>query len=338
MSTQGVPIVSGPNGQRDKACLLQAIECRYAIPASEEAIGGARFSLWKVEAPLPGAPPRFSPAFFALVVLGCLGLLVLGSWVAGRIRQGDFLTGQIFAVGLFVALYGGMFAVALVRRRQKPVPLAPDTPPNGIPLRAVACLAGIRRRGRSVGWLWFEGDHMRFRGAGFDFDLRRGDFRTEGPLLKVFRRNGLAGLLAPEGVSEYLLFLTPGQVAGSQFVRDRSRWSELEPDFEVWESGTSTDEPPLFPPIRPVPTLPARLGWPSFVVPPLFMGGILGFAALVLPIEPTNGEPPPSPGSLALAGSLFGLLWPLLLWSSDRTAQAYTREADRSVRTAAERL
>lgn len=130
------------------------------------------------------------------------------------------------------------------------------------------------------------------------------------------------------------MLLTPGVIASGAFTMDRTLWTDLQPEFETWESGTSTHGPSLFPPIRPVPTTPARLRWTAFVAPSLLMGALLAFAGLVLPMEPTNGRPARSPGELALAGVALGWLWPFVLFIGDRTAKTYAREADRAVREA----
>ena len=329
MKRESLPLVSGANGETDEADRAE-IECRWRTSAPEERIGEVRFSLWKTDAPLQAKPYRFSPAFFSVAILGSFSFIAVGAWVAGRIRQGDFLLGQIFGIGLFVAIYGSMIVAVIASRRTKRHVGEVSPPPEGFPSTGIACHAYVCRRGRCVGWLWFEGDLMIFCGAGFDFQLRREDFKGRVPLVKALRSGGGSPLKRPKGVSEYLLFLTPGVIVDGAFAPDRSLWKTLEADFAAWESGSYSTGPSLFPPIRPVPTVPATLRWTSVVILPLFMGALLGFAALVLPIEPTNGKSPPSPWNLALAGAAFGLMWPLILWTSDRTGKTYAREANRA--------
>ena len=295
-------------------------------------IGGVRYSLWKTDEPLAARAPRFSRAFFLTTILGTAGLLAVASWVAGRIRQGDFLLGNVFVVTLCITLYGVPVFLVWQQRRRRPLVGVPEMPPRELPPDAVATFAVLRGRGRCLGWLWIDRDHLRFRGAGFDFDLKREDLATKGALGRKLRAVVL--LRRPKGISDHRLYLHPGSIVDGAFVSDPSRWSGLEARIVEWERRAPSHEPSLLPPLRPVPTRRATVGVGQILFPMLFMGLIVGMAGVFI----SNNVPPPSggrsPWTLAAAGALYGLMWPFLLWTSDSTARGYEREAEKAKRRA----
>lgn len=320
------------NGESDPALTTAGLARRCGTPAPTERIGNAAYSLWKVERPLESRSPRFSRAFVAAILCGSLALLALGRWVAERTRAGDFLAAKAFGIALLAVVYLGPIAVLILLRRRPKAVGEPWTPPRDVPRGAVAFLAGSRARGRSVGWLGFERDLMAFRGAGFDFRLRREDFAPKGKLLRQFRGGASVPLRRPKGITNHGLRLTPGRITDAGFVADPKLWKEMEAAFTSWESGAFTSEPSLFPPVRPAPTVRPTLGWQDIVAPPIFMGLLFGSAGFLLPLPATPDGSPRSPYPLAVAGVLLGVVWPLLLWTTHLASRSTAREADRAAR------
>lgn len=321
-------LVRGANGEGDELS-PEEVERRLLTPAPVERIGEFAFSLWKVNAPLPSRPFRFSRGFVAVTLVGTFALVLVGAWVANRVRQGDFLAAQIFGGVLFLLMDGGLLVAVLVLRRRRSLSQPGELPPNGIPSAAIAATVGVRRRGQSFGWLWFEKDALCFQGVGFDFRLRREDFAKKRSVYKLLKASGTPSLRCPKGVTEYMLSVVLGSRQGDRFVPDPQRWKELEDSFAAWESGAFTSEPSLFPPVRPVPTTPAPLTPRMIVAPALFMAAVLGFTGYVLGPYLEHAKPW---WELAPVGALVGLCWPLLMWLSDRTNRSYAREVDRVIR------
>ena len=322
------PLVGGSNGGRPESLDRAEIERLWASHAPFETIGGVRYSLWKTEKPLGEGGAQFSRGFFVALLVGSLALLGVGRLVADQIRRGDFLAGQIFGISLLVAMYGGMAFVVWKSRRRVPAVGVPDRPPEGVPSGAIAIYAWVARRGRNTGWLWFERDLMCFRGAGFDFRLRRADFRAKGSPFKSLSIG--APLRCPKGISEYALYLRPGILSDGVFTPDPTVWKGLEESFADWEARAASREPSLFPPVRPVETRPMRIGLWQIVAPILLMGGIIGSIPLIFgPMTAKDGSPR-SALSLIVVGCLFGLMWPLMLWMENRTQRQIIRQAEKA--------
>ncbi|RYG71094.1 hypothetical protein EON80_05815 [bacterium] len=323
-------MVGGTNGEVDDLTDRAALDRRLLTQPPVEAIGEQSFSLWKVESPLRSPPPTFTRGFVPFALVGSFVLIGLGAWIANRIRSGDFLAGQIFAVAVMGLMFlGPVVAIALSKRAHKKKG-PPEAPPIGVPAKAIVTLASVSTRGRSVGWLWLDGDVMHFRGYGFDFRLRREDFTMKGPIIRAWRGQEGARLRRPDGISHYILMLFPGELCGDTFARDPKLWKELIPDLQAWESGTHSTAPSLFPPIRPVPSLRHELTWRRLVAPPVFMAVLLGFAGLALPVD-TSGRTVPPAVFFAAIGIGFGLLWDLIVWMTYGTSRATDREVDKAI-------
>ncbi len=331
MTSDRTALLSGANGEPEDAVERAELLRCWGTPAPTERVGGFEYSLWKNPAPLPARVPRFSRTFVVALLAGCAALLAAGAWVAERTRQGDFLTAKGFALALVVLMYvAPLTAVVLSQRRRRAPEGEAESPPVGVPRHAVAACAGSLPRGRNVGWIWFEGDAMCFRGAGFDFRLRREDLVGRGsPLKSLGGKEGVA-LRRPKGISSHRLRVILGVIVNDAFYDDPKRWSNLGSEVSAWESGSFTKEPSLFPPVRPVPTVPPALGWRDWAAPALFMGLLLGGAGALLPPSPERAGNPPV--VLGLVGALFGLMWPFLIFSASWTAKATNGEVDRAIR------
>lgn len=312
---------------------MEADELRELLltEAPREQIGVFTYSLWKINDPAPSEAPLFSRRFLVGLTVICVGFIGAGVWVTDRTSRGDYLPAKVFVLLTIALLYiGPILALIVNRRKTRRTEMDPESPPTGLPSWAIAARVALPQRGGSIGWLWFDGDLLRFKGVGFDFSILRVDIKSRRPFLKVVREATALTLKRPTGISSHPLFITPGTITGDAFYPDRKRWNELLSDISAWEASSPSDNPSLFPPIRACPSTAAPIDWKTCLAAPFFMGLLLGLASLFLPLDQSIDQNRHL--RFASGGALFGAMWPFLLWLSRIESWSVRREVENAIR------
>ncbi len=314
--------------EEQPASITPEVREQWLAPARTERVEAFTYSLWKGSRPRPAKIPRFSRTFSLGVPVLLLAFTYAGRYVVEQMLAGNILPVRVFAVLLGAFLYGSLAAtgIGLMRRQHRKRPLEIDSPPQGVPLFAVAARASVGRRGATIGWLWFEADALCFQGIDFDFRIKRSDDKTNRTAKRMLDPvNGML-LRGPKGISPHRLFLAPGFIADGQFFRRREGWKGLDSEISAWERGTASDVPSLLPPVRPVPRDRFRLTWQSWISPPLYMGFLFLIVGWTFPtIEGMHR----SPLGFAFAGVFLGLMWLSLLWSENSAGNSLDRELEK---------
>jgi hypothetical protein len=271
-------------------------------PSEFEMIGGKRFALWKRK--LPQEFKGFSLHFYVVTLILVLVLLAWAGYVYGQTELGNNTPVKVFGIGLLASFYclpvGMLIARKMSRRSVLPTP-RPKVPPT-TPDTAIPCVAAMKGDnlglGRSVGWLWLEQGALCFKGDGFDFILRRKDFkRKAGSGIK----QGIPMFLAPgKGIPGTALFLQAAYYGPSGTTPAPAEWDRTKSELESFEQ-SEADFDPLFPPLRsgfmPIPAIPVLKG---FAVAGLFLFVVLLSVPLFVPLPMRD-----SPFLFAARGSLY---------------------------------
>jgi len=296
--------------------------------APTEQVAGFDYSLWKTSTPRPLELPRFSRTF-------SLGVpaLVVGLIAAARYAVDRSLIGDNVPLGVIAVIVAALFPCTLVwgvfqlRREHHGDSFSEsETPPATVPSHSIAARSSVGRRGRALGWLWFEDDELCFRGTDFDFRLKRSDIRSKRSGLKLFCSEDGMVLNRPGGISAHQLWIHPGFFANGRFIGKRKLWKGLEAEISLWEHSPVSGSPSLFPPVRPTACEPFRLTWVGWISPPLYMGILFSFVGLLLPS--TEGVHR-TPIGVAGAGVIIGLAWLVTLWSANLSGDSLNREVEK---------
>ena len=192
---------------------------------------------------------------FPVVATASVGLLLLGAkLVVGQIEQGNFLAGKIFFWSLMgLLLLAVLSALVSSRRRAKPVEIKQVRPPAMFPGNSKMAFARILEADKTVlraqGWLWIEGDMMRFRSEHFAFDLRVRDFGKGFDAEKLVSGKACR-ILTPKRVAVQKLEISFLGEAEGKPVIDPRVWEGMRSEFEAWKLAAISSTPSLFPPIR----------------------------------------------------------------------------------------
>jgi|GEM_PF-6173487 len=268
--------------------------------------------------------PRFSGSFFP-VLLVILAVIAAGArWIIGQIQHGNYIAGPVAFVVFLGLVYLVPMVALLVSRRQNQI--EPEAAPQGLPIHAVFVRASLSSRGSGFGWLWFDGEWMRFESDRFEFRLRRSDFRPK-DLFRAFRA-ATAQVVTPKGISQNSLTLIPCARRDDQWMAIPGAWKRLEGPFRQWESAAASRTPSLYPPLRasraPVPVrFLVRFG--------LIFAGSLWAAvlmlALILPEYFLTWRLPAVLGGCLLLAPLFSLSF----LGHAAEARAINRQIDRAI-------
>lgn len=217
-----------------------------------EEIGGIRFCRLAASR----EPVRFGFSWrFPVVAMASVGLLLLGAkLVVLQIEQGNFLAGRIFMWSIQgLLLLAVLAALVSSRRRAKPVEIKKVIPPAEFPDNSKMAFARILEADKTVlraqGWLWIDGDLMRFRSEPFAFDLRVRDFGKGFDVQKLVSGKACR-ILTPKGVQVQKLEVSFLGESEGKPVFDPRGWEGMRSEFESWKLAAVSSTPSLFPPIR----------------------------------------------------------------------------------------
>lgn len=292
-----------------------------------EAIGDYRFSKWKTE-PKPEELPRFSIGFFQIVIVLVAVVLVTGKLAVDEVRAGNFLIGQIWLCA-FMAIYIVPLLVVPFLRNRRREKVTPLEAPAHLPSHAIHVRVLLRgqngTRGSSLGWLWVDGEWLRFSGEGFDFKLRPSDFKMRGNLAKAILR-GWVYIVTPKKISASAPYITPCRRVDDKLLATPEAWHRLAPALEQWVQAPQSLEPSLYPPLRRnIAPFDMKPFWRAALITALG-GTVLGLLVVVLFAKYL----PQNPVGIVVATAGLGLLmvatYPLQVLSN----KTFDKEVDRA--------
>lgn len=296
-----------------------------------ETIGPILCSRWR---PTPETLENRSASptwHFAVVATTAIGLLIgLSKWALllyaqGHIEAGTWVVRAIVAF-LFVGVYGTPILVVITtKKRRRPDPPRPEGVPSNANHVVLRITSGDQGRGRSPGWIWFEGPWFRFEGDRFAFRLARRDVKSKRPSQR-FRTGQSLRLNLPKELPEtalrfYLRFPKADRLQGGSYEKER-----FLADADAWENAAEPREPSIFPPLR---TEPSNYQEGFKTAPWLLISVVL--SALIC-YTPTflGTEQRPNPIVLSLgAFGFFATYFVLVPWTMKLGYRSIDRKVDR---------
>jgi hypothetical protein len=172
---------------------------------------------------------KHSPVRLAIVCLvACLSVGIGANFVIGRILEGEFIWGNVFALILFPGMYLALAIGGIVlgkRQKQEPLPIRPDHVPE-MSIRAIASVKNSVSGTRSTGWLWFDQGMLWFWSEAYWFRLKREDFGAQPVRSKHLVLAGQGRrLVVPKGFPDLAIKIEPvanflGSKTDRQFASD----------------------------------------------------------------------------------------------------------------------